>query len=499
MSEASPDRTPVIITAGQSIERDDTVSPLDLMERASRAALTDAPGLESRIDAVTVVNVLSQPGGAPASRLARRLRLTPDRAENTTVGGNTPVWVLGRAGEAVAACEAEAVLVAGAEAMRSRRLARKGEARAPRPPATEDGSLPDDPVVGDDRNGLSGADMAAGLVTPAQVYPLFESVLAHRAGRDPAAQRAFLGELMAPFTEVAAKHPFAWFDEPATPADLAEPGPGNRLTAEPYTKRMNAFMGVDQGAAYVVCSLALARELGLAGQAVPIWSVASVNDVWFFAERPDMGASPGISAAAGAALEVAGITVDDVALLDLYSCFPCAVQMGAAALGIEVHDRRGLTITGGLPYFGGPGNNYPSHSIATAVDRLRERGGTALVTGLGWYATKHSVAVLGAEPPPNGFTVPSTSMVQEDIDATAIPLAVGSDLGGERHRARVEASTVVYGRDGTPESAFAVATLADGRRVVARAHPDEPAVMAGRDVVGEPAEVDGDPPTLRLR
>jgi acetyl-CoA C-acetyltransferase len=301
---------------------------------------------------------------------------------------------------------------------------------------------------------------------------------------------------MAPFTEVAAKHPFAWFPEPATGAELAEVTPDNRLTVEPYTKRMNAFMGVDQGAAFVVCSLGLARDLGLAGQAVHVWSVASANDVWFVPERPDLGSSPGIEAAGKGALGAAGVGIDDIGLLDLYSCFPCAVQLGAAALGLDIADRRGLTLTGGLPYFGGPGNNYPSHSLATAVGRLRERGGLALITGLGWYATKHSVAVIGADPPDEGFTLVDTAAAQAAIDATALPVARGEDLGDQAHPMTVEAASVQYGRDGAPEFAVVVGTLADGRRVVARSA--DTTGLGGEDLVGRRATVAGDPPTFTL-
>ena len=232
-------------------------------------------------------------------------------------------------------------------------------------------------MVGDDRSGVGAAEMSVGLVAPVHVYALFESVIAHRARRRPAEHRTALGELMAPFTAVAATHPMAWFPEVRTPSELATVTPDNRLVAEPYPKRMCAFLNVNQGAAVLVTSLAAARAAGVADRAVFCWSGADATEVWFPSARPDLGSSAGLRAAtSGAAAAAAGIGVDDIGVFDLYSCFPCAVEMAAEALGIAADDARGLTVTGGLPYFGGPGNNYSLHAVATMVDRLREQGGT---------------------------------------------------------------------------------------------------------------------------
>lgn len=38
--------------------------------------------------------------------------------------------------------------------------------------------------------------------------------------------------------------------------------------------------------------------------------------------------------------------------LDLYSCFPCVVQIAADVLGMAHDDPRGFTVTGGLPFYG---------------------------------------------------------------------------------------------------------------------------------------------------
>jgi acetyl-CoA C-acetyltransferase len=299
---------------------------------------------------------------------------------------------------------------------------------------------------------------------------------------------------MAPATAVAAKHPYAWFPVERTPAELSTVTDDNRLTAEPYTKRMNAIMGVDQGAALIVTSLATAITLGLEDQAVFVHSGADANDLWVPSERPHLDRSPGIAAAGRAALEAAEVGIDDVDHLDLYSCFPSAVQVAAEELGIQLDDPRGLTVTGGLAYFGGPGNNYPMHAIATVAARLREGGGRGLVTGLGWYITKHSIGVYGADPPSNGFQRGDTAADQATIDGSALEVAV--EATGP---ATVDASTVIYGRDGSVTGAPVFARLPDGRRVVADVHGDDLTdALAGISLIGSTVEVSGSPPSYRI-
>jgi len=480
---------PVVVATGQVVERTEPVDALELAVRAVDLALAGAPALRRGVQQVSMVSSLSATGPAPATALAQRCGMTPRRVEVSTIGGNTPQWFVTRAAQAIADGELDSVLVVGAEAQRSARLAPATGAGhdAPAPPATPDA------VVGDERPGAGPAELAARLITPVQVYALFESVLAHRAGRTPAEQRAALAELMAPFTEVAARHPCAWFPTARRPEELAEVGPDNRIVAEPYPKRMCAVLGVDQGAAVLVTSLAAARAAGVDDDVVFCWSGADASDVWFPSARPDLGTSPGIAAAAGAALGAAGLGVDDVEAFDLYSCFPCAVELGAAALGLAWDDPRGLTVTGGLPYFGGPGNNYSLHAIATVADRLRHRGGTAYVGALGWYVTKHAAGVYGAGPPPGGWRRGDTAEIQRRIDSTA--LEVTDTAEGP---AVVAAGTVVHGRDGSVVAAPVVADLPDGRRVVAAAHDDELGALAGRDLVGAPVTVWGAPPRYRL-
>ena len=243
----------------------------------------------------------------------------------------------------------------------------------------------------------------------------------------------------------------------------------------------------------LVTSLAVARAAGVADRAVYCWSGAEANEVWFPSARPDLGSSPALRAAVSAATAAAHLGVDDIGAFDVYSCFPCAVEIAVDALGIASDDARGLTVTGGLPYFGGPGNNYSLHAIATMVERLRQHGGTGLVSALGWYATKHAVGIYGAAPPESGWSRGDTSEAQRAIDASAV--AVATEAEG---RAVVVASTVAVGHDGTVSAAPVIARLADGRQLAAAAAPAELAALAGRNLVGEPVFVSGRPPRYRI-
>jgi acetyl-CoA C-acetyltransferase len=481
------ERLPVVVATGQSIERVAAVSALDLAERAARMALDAVPLLQAQVDQVSVVNIMSPVGERPAADLATRLHLSPTRTETTTVGGNSPQWLVNRAAEAISAGRVDVVLIAGAEAQRTARQGGHGAAEA-----TAAG--PPDPIIGDDRPPVSAAEFGAGLIAPIHMYALFESVLAHRAGRTWAEHRGELGRLLAPFTTVAASHPYAWFPDTRSPTELSDIAPDNRLISEPYTKNMCAMFAVDQGAAVVVTSLAAARRAGVADQAVFCSSGAGCTDVWFPAARPDPGSAPGMRASTTAALDAAGLGVDDMDAFDFYSCFPVAVELAAEGLGLAADDKRALTVTGGLPYFGGPGNNYSLHAIATMVNRLREDGGTGLVTALGWYLTKHAAGVYSSAPPSTGWHHGDTAAEQLAIDATAVDIA--TEASGS---ALVLASTVTSARDGEITAAPVIARLDDGRHVAATADPAELAFLGDRNLVGTRIDVEGSPSRYRVR
>lgn len=480
-------RTPVIVGVGQLTNRRPRIAHvLDMLEEVSRAANDDAGGKAlERVESVQEVAQISWRSPAPATLLARRLGLDVTERLVSTIGGSTPQTLMNQACDRIVAGELDGVLIAGCEAFDSVRRATKAGADDDRGRSDK---LEPDTSMGDDRSPVCPEELAARIVAPATIYPMFEQALAHRAGRTPDEQRVWLGSLMAPFTKVAASHPdLAWFPTERTPAELSEVNDDNRMIAEPYTKNLNSILQVDMAAALIVLSAEAAAAAGVPRDKwVFPWAGAKCDDVWFLAQRPSFDSSVAMAEVGKAVFPAAGIGADDVAYIDLYSCFPSAVQMSAEALGIALDDPRGLTLTGGLPYFGGPGNNYVSHSIAMLVNKLRSTPEeTGLVTGISWYCTKMALGMYGGAPAPNGWQHPDMADVQASIDATALEVVPTAD--GE---AVVDGFTVEHDKADGPVRAPLYATLADGRRVVAMpADVGIAQALAGRSIIGQKVRI----------
>ena len=353
-------------------------------------------------------------------------------------------------------------------------------------------------VLGDARDGTSAHELAHGLVLPTAIYPLFENAIRARRGWTMAEHRRRLGTLYSRFAAVAAANPHAWFREPRRPEEITDVGPENRMIAFPYPKRMNAIMEVDQAAAVVMTSVGRARELGIdPSRWVYLRGGADAHDHWLVSERVDYARAPAIAAAGRAALAAADVGVGDVALFDLYSCFPSAVQIGRDMLGIPEDDPRPLTVTGGLAYFGGPGNDYSMHAIASMCDRLRDAPGTVgLVTALGWYLTKHAIGVYATSPPSRPWMAVDGAAVQRTVDAEPGPALVESPNG----TAVIETYTVLYDREGGPVRGVVIGRLDDGRRFLANTPADRVLLdgLVREEAIGRRGRVASDGETNRF-
>jgi acetyl-CoA C-acetyltransferase len=314
-------------------------------------------------------------------------------------------------------------------------------------------------------------EMRAGLDRPAYIYPLFEQALRISAGRSTAGHVAAISRLWASFSNVAAANPAAWSTTPQTAEVIATPGPRNRLVAWPYTKLMNSNNDVDQAAAVIVCSAEAATRLGVPRDrwVFPL-AGAEASDTAQIAARPRLDGSPAIRHAARLALELAGVGLAEIGLLDLYSCFPSAVQVAARELGLSADPAdpgyRPLTVTGGLTFAGGPWNNYSTHAIATMIAKVRETGQLGLVTANSGYLTRHSIGVYGPAPGP-GFRRASAT----DAATQAEPLTEVADA--YTGPATLESWTVIFDRDGTPQTALAALRTKTGARTLARSADPE--------------------------
>lgn len=508
MSDSLSPMTPIIVGAGMYTHRaggaEEVRAPQELMAEAARRALADADErLGGMIEDIAVIRTFADsapqfatPFGGPAhypDAVARRLGLKPHAAFYPQLGGDTPQATLALLADRLLQGRARAALLIAGEAMAGARLAARAgvqldwrEPPAPdAPPLTEPGLL---------RPGMSPQELAHGIAEPAHVYPLFESAYAQRHGRAMPAQRERIGALFSGFSAVAATHPYAWDQTAHSASALIEPAPDNRLIAWPYTKRLCAQMYVDQAAALVLTTVGEAQRLGIpADRWIFPWAGVEVAEKWTLAERPDLAAAPAVRMAGTALLSACGTDMDDVAFIDLYSCFPSAVELGAAALGLECADPARLTLTGGLPYFGGPGNGYSLFAIATLVTRLREAREPAvgLVWANGWYLTKHALGLYGNRPHPQGWRHLPNEELQARIDAMAAPAWADRPEGP----GVVEAATVIYDRAGRPARGLLYGRLGrDGRgarfiAILPKEDEDGIAALLGPRPVGLPVVV----------
>ncbi|HEY1830314.1 MAG TPA: acetyl-CoA acetyltransferase [Acidimicrobiales bacterium] len=480
-------RTPVVVGVGQvTIHPDPTTDPagrpepVDLMAMALRAAAEDCTGaapagstpagdaLIRRADSIRVVVPLGWRAINPALLVAERLGFNAEDAPRelvlSAIGGNTPQALMHDACGSINRGELDVVMVTGAEAMYTRAASRRDPAKPPLTWASQPAEgTPEPTLFGIDKPGATDLEMSRGVILPINAYPLFENALRAARGWSLAEHAAHIGAIWSRFSQVAAANPYAWIRQARTATEIMEPSADNRMVSFPYPKLCTANMQVDQGAGYIVCSVEAARAAGVPEDrwVFPL-SGADANDHWFISHRPELHRSPAIRLAGQAALELAGVGVDELGPIDLYSCFPAVVQMAAAELGLPDDDpARPLTMTGGLTFGGGPGNNYASHGIAQVVTALRAEPGTVgMATGLGWYATKHSIGLYGSRPPAHEGQRPfAWRDAQGDVDALP-QCTVDSSYSGT---VTVETYTVAFGREGPERGIVACRTDDDSR------------------------------------
>jgi acetyl-CoA C-acetyltransferase len=464
-------RTPVLVGVGQvtvrpeaNVALEDRPEPVALMADALRAAADDAgSGAGSRLFAaaqsIRVMLPLSWSYVNPGLLVAQQLGVTPRQHALTVVGGNNPQTVVNLSAAQIAHGELDVVLITGAECIYTRVAARRDPDRPMLRWTVQDDHTPRPDVIGTERSPVTDVEAAAGLDRPLRVFPLFENALRAATGESVAEHQRRVAQLWAGLSAVAATNPYAWTPRPRSADEILAVGPSNRMVSFPYPKLMNANDRVDQGAALILCSLDAARRAGVKDDRLvfPL-SGADAHDHWFVSQRHDLHSSPALRLSAGRALTLAGVGVDDVAHIDLYSCFPCAVQVAAAEIGLPLTEPARLTVTGGLGFAGGPGNNYVTHSIATLAGRLRrDPGAVGMVTGLGWYLTKHAIGLWSTAPPRSGFRHDSP---QRQVDALPRRAEAANFVGD----ATIETYTVVYDRDGAPDLAILALRTGDGRR-----------------------------------
>jgi len=454
-------------------------SPFDLMAEAGKLALADAQAvrdLRKSIDTVAVLRLFSDTSHRFASKLgtstnpprsvAQRLGIKAARYIYTSSGGNMPQYLVNLFAESIASGEIGAAMITGGEALRTQH----GVERAGLPVSWNEDPGGEPEFIGDPRRAWSDHEDRHNMMAAIVMYPLFENAIRGARGRSVSEHMLAMGRLFSHFSGVAASNPLAIRRECFTPERLATVDGQNRWIGFPYPRLMNSNVFVDQSAAIILISAGRARELGIPeSKWVYLHGCADANDHWYVSERFNLHSSAAVRAGSRKALDMAGLRLADIRFLDVYSCFPSAVEIGCQEIGLAEDDPRGLTVTGGLPYFGGPGNNYVTHSISEMMRRLRSNPGAfGMVTANGNYVTKHSFGIYSTTPVEGGRRRESPGVLQSALDS--LPKAPFSET--PCGPAAIETYTVMHGKTG-PEFGVIVGRLSEnGKRFIANTPAD---------------------------
>jgi acetyl-CoA C-acetyltransferase len=506
MRQTMDDREiPILIGSGQITQREPdprmALSALDLTAVAARKAAEDAHGgdaLLRALDAIVVLRSFSDtswrfksPFGGPKNppqSLANRLGITDvKRLIYTHAGGNMPQWCLNRLFAMVTRGEIGAAMICGGEALATQRAAAR--AGIDLDWNEHAGGEPEQWGIAtrgwndmEDRHRMAGAIFA---------YPLFENGIRRHLNRSVREHHKAIGKLFAHFASVAKTNSLADRRQGFSAEQIATVGPDNPYIGFPYTKLMNANAFIDQAAAIILTSVGKAKELGIPRHRwVYLHGCADAHDHWYISDRHNYHSSPAMRIVAQETLEMAGIGIGEIDKFDIYSCFPSAVQIACREMNLPQDDPRGLTVTGGLPYFGGPGNNYVTHAIAQMMEEVREKPGSkGMVTANGNYITKQSAGIYSTTPTMKPFAPRDPATYQASIDNDRGPAIAEVAIGA----ATIETYTVMHDRNG-PSYAILFGRLNDGRRFIANA-PDDPGLlqeMVDQDLMGKVGRVTHD-------
>ena len=461
-------RTPVLVGQGQILNRAtnlaDAREPALLIADAIRSATTDA-GLSTvpDVDALNIVRMLSWRYTNPAHTVATLLGINARSLGITPHGGNMPQLVINKLAHEIQNGELDIAIVAGGESSYSRSRAHRENATLNWTAETQ--GTPAPLQVIDDAAMSSPEEIARKIFLPVQIYPMFETAIRASVNRSIDDQEKLISELWSRFSAVAATNPNAWSQTALSADQVRTVTPKNRLIGSPYRKVMNSNNQVDMAAALIICSAEKAMQLGIAKDRwVFLASGADCHEHYYISNRFSFADTPAVRLGGAMACELAGVSLSDISLVDLYSCFPSAVQLGAKSLNLPLDQQ--LTITGGLSFAGGPWNNYVMHAIATMMINLRHDNSSTqngFIWANGGYATKHSFGVYSSTPPANGFRSGSPQSTIDALEQRELASTdqAASDVAGQ---ATIEAYTVMHNRDGEPETAIAAVLLKDSRR-----------------------------------
>jgi acetyl-CoA C-acetyltransferase len=450
----------VIVGVGQVNDRDDRLNSVELMAAALRNADSDAGGgWLDRADTLDVVAQLSFPEFADASApLAHMLEIAPRHCAQTRYPmGDSPVALLDAAAKRIAAGDAEICVVAGGEALRTAAKRAAGKRDAVRDSATQ--------ATRATRPGRE----RYGIIAPTDVYPLYENACRAAWGQSFAEAQHESAAIWARFSEVAAQNEAAWLREAREAHEILTVTPNNRAIAFPYTKYMVANASVNQGAGFIVTSLAKAKQMGVAEtKIIYIGHGAAGRELGDVLAREQLNHSPSLERTLRSTLDDNGISTADLDYVELYSCFPCVPKMARRAIDWPLD--KPMSVSGGLTFGGGPVGNYMSHAIAAMTEALRAKGRHGLLFGNGGLATTSHAIIVSRDP-----AVARRNAPVAPANGEPRRVEVLESYEGE---ASIETYTVFYDRGGAAASGVIVARAKNGSRFLARVDGDDEALIA---------------------
>ncbi|HIG42500.1 MAG TPA: hypothetical protein EYQ14_18450 [Gammaproteobacteria bacterium] len=486
----STPNTPILVGIGQLLQRTDVLEdakePIDMMLGAVKLAEQDTGvnGLLPQVQSVRVIRGIWSYQN-PARYIAEMIGSPHAETAGTLFGGNQIQSVVNHTAASILAGDLDLVLITGAENGRSAAKARKAGIKM----SWKDAPGTYDRVFGALKSEHHEYEIARGISRAIQIYPMYDNARRYQRGESLQEHIIRISELWARFSEVATSNPHAWIRDKVSAEEIRTSSPQNRPISFPYTKLMNSNMSVDMAGALIMCSVGKAKKLGIAEDLwVYPWSGVEGQDHFCASVRDNFYTSPGVRLVGQCLLDHARLGIEDLDYVDLYSCFPSAVQIAAEELGLKETDQ--LTVTGGLTFGGGPLNNYVMHSIARMVELLRDKPGSkGLITANGGNLYKHAHCIYSAEPPVQDFVHDNAqSKIDELPSRVVIPEYSGS--------VEIESYTVMYTGNEPNVGHFACLTPKGERTWINTTDKDLMQSMTREEFCGRPARINNNVVTV---
>jgi len=459
---------PVIVGASQFKQQKNLIDPLDplnLMLKTSEEAFSEAgtDELKSYIDTIYMVNIRSWSYKDAPGKLSEILNIKPSQKVYLSDGGNSPQMLVNRAVRKISSGKSKGVVITGAEAFYSTYRAKKGKIKLSWP-EKEDALY----IEGKIWHGTNEFENKYELIIPAYSYALFETALRAKSNKSIIEHNHYIGSLLKHFADIASRNPYAWVKPNFSVDDIITPSSENRNICHPYTKRMCSNVFIDQAGSLIITSESIAKQLNINKQKwVYHMGGSDLQNVFSITQRSSLTNSPASREGVKLALQQAGLKLKDINKFDIYSCFPSIVEIIMDEIGLKANDIRDLTVTGGLPYFGGPWSNYSLHAIITSIELIRENPTLKImVIANGGYNTKQSFGIYGNRPPSEPWNEKKENKIQMQILKKSLTLPVEKANG----QFKVEGYTIIFNRQGDPVKGIAIGCLKNGNRTLAYIH-----------------------------